>query len=503
MVVVVPVPVAAAPQQQQQQQQQRGTGRRGRTPLLLRAPRAAREGRSSRAQAAAASASVRLRLGLPRAGRATRRTDARDEDCGVKCQRKDAGRHACGGERLSSAGSGAGAKLPGALKTLVAVSAILAVVVSAALAANGVRSVHDAVELARSLAPQIVNVVVPPAARGSSTSASTSTKSSASDTPNSQQQQQQQQQPKKKRLSVKEIRERAKKMPCKDRHNAVECANMASNGNCDEAPGWMAVMCAASCGRCELLDPKIRCDPKTTGASRENAVGPGDLRRLFEGFANRTDLNVTYLSKEPYLVLFNNFITEEEAKVLLSTTDPYLARSTDQGEMSEEGIQEQVVSQGRTSSNAWCMRECEHHPVVKNLQRRIGEVVNVNPLNFEAFQVLRYRRGEKYDVHHDASPHDLSMPAGTRILTFFIYLTDVEEGGETHFPALNQKVRPQKFAALLWPSVMLDDPEQIDGRYVHAALPVVKGVKRAANTWIHQRDYTTNNIWGCTGSFSE
>lgn len=37
----------------------------------------------------------------------------------------------------------------------------------------------------------------------------------------------------------------------------------------------------------------------------------------------------------------------------------------------------------------------------------------------------------------------------------------------------------------------------------HAALPVEKGVKFAANHWIHQRDYKTPNVWGCTGSFTE
>ena len=82
------------------------------------------------------------------------------------------------------------------------------------------------------------------------------------------------------------------------------------------------------------------------------------------------------------------------------------------------------------------------------------------------------------------------MSAGPRILTFFMYLSDVEEGGETFFPKLDIKVRPEKGSALLWPSVESDFPNsKIEEKTYHAALPVTKGVKLAANSWIHLRDY--------------
>ena len=94
------------------------------------------------------------------------------------------------------------------------------------------------------------------------------------------------------------------------------------------------------------------------------------------------------------------------------------------------------------------------------------------------------------------------MAAGPRVLTFFMYLSDVEEGGETHFPKLNISVRPEKGSALLWPSVDNDYPNKLlEASTTHAALPVKKGLKYAANSWIHLRDYKTPNLYGCTGSF--
>ena len=66
----------------------------------------------------------------------------------------------------------------------------------------------------------------------------------------------------------------------------------------------------------------------------------------------------------------------------------------------------------------------------------------------------------------------------------FLYLSDVEEGGGTHFNSQNITVQPKQGSAVIWPSVLDDDPNLKDYRTDHEALPVIKGVKYAANgTW--------------------
>ena len=44
-----------------------------------------------------------------------------------------------------------------------------------------------------------------------------------------------------------------------------------------------------------------------------------------------------------------------------------------------------------------------------------------------------------------------------RLYTFFMYLSDVEEGGGTRFTKLNLTVAPAKGMAILWPSVLSSD----------------------------------------------
>ncbi len=52
----------------------------------------------------------------------------------------------------------------------------------------------------------------------------------------------------------------------------------------------------------------------------------------------------------------------------------------------------------------------------------------------------RYAHGQKYDAHHDVGELDtvsgkqLASDGGYRVATSLMYLTDVEEGGETAFP---------------------------------------------------------------------
>lgn len=155
----------------------------------------------------------------------------------------------------------------------------------------------------------------------------------------------------------------------------------------------------------------------------------------------------------------------------------------------------------------------------------IFNVSSIPSNNYESFQLLNYGPNQFYRSHHDSSMRD-DTPPGPRILTFFLYLSDVEEGGETvserfclllmcgalpchliivsiqHFNKLGLSVKPKKGRALVWPSVIDSDPNFWDKRMFHEARDVIKGEKLAANHWIHLNDYVTPNQWGCTGSFS-
>mmetsp|Transcript_6636 Transcript_6636/g.13171 ORF Transcript_6636/g.13171 Transcript_6636/m.13171 type:complete len:471 (+) Transcript_6636:64-1476(+) len=311
------------------------------------------------------------------------------------------------------------------------------------------------------------------------------------------------------------------KTKCKDRYPI--CTFEAERGECTNNPGWMIVNCCKSCddkeGYAPLLDSNVRCTRERLNATVP-AWEPGSLDALFTNWA-KGGKNGEYDQYEPrvisspgkvfgaehdgpWIMVFDSFVNDFEIEALLSGAEfgSGYQRSTDQGKIiGSSGEREKVISKTRTSSNAWCRAECENLSGVKQVTERIEKVTGVPQENYESFQILRYEEGEFYRSHHDSSGKSDKI-SGHRIMTVFLYLNDVEEGGETHFTKLDISVKPKKGRALIWPSVLNDDPSMFDSRMYHEAKPVVKGVKHAANHWIHQYNFVNANVWGCSGSFA-
>ena len=207
--------------------------------------------------------------------------------------------------------------------------------------------------------------------------------------------------------------------------------------------------------------------------------------------------NVVQLTYNFFFSL-ENFVSTEEADRLIEIgkINGY-KRSIEVGEELPDGTHKNLVSHSRTSSNSWCDPGCESDPLVAPVIQRIANVTKTHAKNSESLQLLHYLPGQFYKQHHDYLPHQENMPCGPRILTLFIYLSDVEEGGGTHFPYLNMTVQPKKGNAILWPSVLDESPEAKDERTDHEAMPVLKGEKFGANAWIHSRDYAQARKTNC------
>eukprot|EP00604_Paraphysomonas_vestita_P004026 CAMPEP_0174824042 /NCGR_PEP_ID=MMETSP1107-20130205/29998_1 /TAXON_ID=36770 /ORGANISM="Paraphysomonas vestita, Strain GFlagA" /LENGTH=318 /DNA_ID=CAMNT_0016049207 /DNA_START=112 /DNA_END=1065 /DNA_ORIENTATION=- len=289
---------------------------------------------------------------------------------------------------------------------------------------------------------------------------------------------------------------------CFDRHE--DCDLFVSHGECIKNPGWMIINCPVGCKACHLRDSKIRCPRKALNISEESVLKPGTLNQIFQRIIQLSNENqigkINVLSNDPWIIEFENFITPLEAKSIITAVHDW-EKSTDTGEMNEYGEQGRILSTGRTSTNAWCRDDCESKPNVQRVLKRIEFVTTVPIDNYESFQVLKYDIGQYYRAHHDTGADEDNLACGMRILTFFLYLSDVEIGGETSFPLLNLSVKPKLGKAVLWPGVYSDNPSVVDYRTRHEAKPVIKGIKYGANSWIHSHNFKIPNLWGCTGSF--
>ena len=113
----------------------------------------------------------------------------------------------------------------------------------------------------------------------------------------------------------------------------------------------------------------------------------------------------------------------------------------------------------------------------------------VPPADVE-FQVVHYRAGEEYRLHHDVLRRDADG-AFPRRTSLFVYLARADAGGGTAFPRLTTGgdalegggalFLPPARSALCWSNVDGDRP---DRRAEHAGAPVVAGEKWGLNVWL-------------------
>ncbi|KAL7578445.1 hypothetical protein ACA910_012835 [Epithemia clementina (nom. ined.)] len=321
---------------------------------------------------------------------------------------------------------------------------------------------------------------------------------------------------------------------CKNRHEL--CTFWQVIGECTANQAYMQTNCAAACQSCEMIDHAQRCPPLPDAVP---ALIPGGLNQMFQRIVqtapgNRTDLTdeerrslqesgmslftvhvhskpsddpltdvsvVQDKSLPPWVVTFENFLSDEECDALVQLGYSYgYKRSEDVGHKRFDGSFDSVQSAARTSENAWCSdREgCRSEEIPQRIHNRMAKVMEIPPENSEDLQILKYEVGQFYKTHHDYIPHQRDRQCGPRIMTFFLYLSDVEKGGGTNFPNLDLTIEPKKGRALLWPSVLDSDPSAKDSRMNHQALPVEAGTKFAANGWIHLYDYLGPQARGCS-----
>jgi hypothetical protein len=269
---------------------------------------------------------------------------------------------------------------------------------------------------------------------------------------------------------------------CHDKE--VGCASWADNGECAHNADYMLTTCAFSCGVCDVnFKQACKRDPAQPPAAVAGTID-ATMRRAQEVYPQ---FRPRVLHRDPWILAFDEFLTHEEADHLIRKAGHNFERS-----LAGDG-----VTPVRTSSTSWCnVPHCLEDTLVQTIRARISNLTRVRWENAEHLQVLRYQPGQFYREHHDQNSPKLSA-WGPRLYTFFMYLSDVEEGGETRFTKLNISVTPRKGSAILWPSVHSDDPWSIEDLTYHEAVTVQKGQKFAANFWIHMFEFQQMLQNGC------
>ncbi|WP_303674380.1 2OG-Fe(II) oxygenase [Vampirovibrio chlorellavorus] len=197
--------------------------------------------------------------------------------------------------------------------------------------------------------------------------------------------------------------------------------------------------------------------------------------------------DIVELSVQPRILTLPNFLSDEECAHLIERARPKIAPSTTVDPETGEFI---LVEARSSTSTYFMIRET---PTITGIEDRIALLLGLPVENGEGLQVLNYSVGQEYRPHFDFFDPNLKGSAtvmasgGQRVATCILYLNDVEEGGETHFPELDIRVRPQKGSALLFINVTQEG--EVDRKTLHASLPVIAGEKWISTKWVREREY--------------
>eukprot|EP01083_Nonionella_stella_P101567 288062_1 len=288
-----------------------------------------------------------------------------------------------------------------------------------------------------------------------------------------------------------------------EQHSDEQCEYWTTTGECDRNRGFMMFACPKQCGYCHLADPKTRCQRHPQAIQ---AVHPGDIEKTFARIMTEFPeySPVMLHERDPWIVLLHDVYTAEECATMIEIGGRNFRRSVDAGAMKGNDAKfEEVVSDARTSSNDWCTRGCWDNPIINGMAQKAENITRIPKENSEYFQVLRYLEGQYYIQHTDFIVGHLNLPIGPRVYTYYIYLNDVEEGGETKFNRVGENgvaVKPKRGNVVLWNNVKNENPFRIENRAHHEALPPLDGnVKYGANMWLHMYNFHQPYKISCTG----
>jgi prolyl 4-hydroxylase len=148
-------------------------------------------------------------------------------------------------------------------------------------------------------------------------------------------------------------------------------------------------------------------------------------------------------------------------------------------------------------------RTSQVHSFYEHTQERqqICDYLGLHPNYGEPMVGQIYQKGQEFKLHSDyfqseVRPQEYNyysrQQGGQRTWTFQVYLTNVEEGGETVFPKLEVSVKPKRGMALIWNNLKVDGTANTD--MLHASLPVVKGEKIIITQWFRSGIWTAPAI---------
>jgi prolyl 4-hydroxylase len=217
---------------------------------------------------------------------------------------------------------------------------------------------------------------------------------------------------------------------------------------------------------------------------RSAAAEPMDYQKLSKTRITRTDSGeqvAKIVTDKAQILALDNFLTQEECEKIIQISETLLTPSTITESNGDDFF--------RTSET--CYLNLLGHEFIKEIDEKIACMLGIRASYSEGIQPQRYSIGQEFKAHTDYfDPNATSFEKhgarlGQRTWTFMVYLSDVEEGGETYFPRIDKIFYPKRGQAIIWNNLHEDGSPNHDT--LHQSMPVIKGTKIIITKWFRDK----------------
>lgn len=178
---------------------------------------------------------------------------------------------------------------------------------------------------------------------------------------------------------------------------------------------------------------------------------------------------------------FKNVISINECNELIELSKNKLTHANTLGEN---------IKDYRTADNTWLFEKTD---LTEKIQNIVSEKTNLPIENQEVIHIVKYNIGGEYKEHHDFFHPNTDyfeeniQRGGQRIYSCLFYLNDNFMGGETDFPKVNHKVKPEVGKLVMWKN--LNDDLSLNYNSLHAGLPIIEGEKWICIVWVRENKF--------------
>ena len=222
---------------------------------------------------------------------------------------------------------------------------------------------------------------------------------------------------------------------------------------------FMMNMCPLACQMCEEI-PSLACAGKRHPYAKP-VMENGGINKYFDElwenikhdeksvFVSHPNSEVEGSENDSYVAVLPDVITEKEADTLI-----FLGKAIG---FSSDGS---ASCRGQVECTTY---KIEQDTVYKQIMERIAKLANTTVDYLESMEIHRHESNKPAGSLHNYQASGVWKPAGPRVLTFQIFLSNPESKGQLSFPHLDWLfIESKKGTVVVWPNVINENIWEMD-----------------------------------------